>query len=63
MQNPHALKLPDPLLVRYYRNGKLDAITRVMEVKTTRAITVTLRGGLREKWSYLQDIGWIPDET
>ena len=61
MQNPQAMKLPDPLLVRYYRDAKIDAISKVVITKNTRAITVTLRGGVVERWSYLKDIGWIPD--
>lgn len=60
MQNSAALKLPDQLLVRYYRQGKTDDIQRVVENKKTRDVSVTLKSGLIEKWKYLVDLGWIP---
>jgi hypothetical protein len=56
-----ALKLPDQLLVRYYRQGTDAEIKRVAENKKTRDITVTLESGAVEKWKYLTDLGWIPD--
>ncbi len=61
--NRAALKLPDQLLVRYFRQGTIDAIARVAESKKTRDIAVTLRGGTVEKWKFLTDLGWIPDAT
>jgi hypothetical protein len=56
-----ALKLPDQLLVRYFRQGTADNIKHVVEDKKTRDITVTLESGAIEKWKYLRDLGWIPD--
>jgi len=61
--NRNALKLPDPLLVRYYRDGKIEDVQRVKEDKATRAIAVTLKGKVVERWQYLQDIGWVPEEN
>ncbi len=63
MQNRAALKLPDQLLVRYFRQGTIDAILRVQETEKTRDIIVTLKDGTIEKWKYLIDLGWIPDAT
>jgi hypothetical protein len=60
MQNTEALKLPDPLLVRYFREDRIDKIKSVAEDATTRNITVKLRGGAVEKWQHLADLGWIP---
>lgn len=59
--NQVALKLPDQLLVRYFRQGTIDHVERVVEKKKTRDIEVTLAGGAVEKWRYLADLGWIPD--
>jgi hypothetical protein len=56
-----ALKLPDQLLVRYFRQGTIDAIARVDQTRKTRDIAVTLKSGAIEKWKYLRDLGWIPD--
>jgi hypothetical protein len=61
MKNSAALKLPDQLLVRYYRQGNADEIKSVVENKKTRDITVTLKSGAVEKWKYILDLGWIPD--
>jgi len=59
-KNPEALKLPDPLLVRYFRAGKIDDIAAVAEDANSRDITVTLTDGTVERWQYLGDLGWIP---
>ncbi len=63
MRNRAALKLPDQLLVRYYRQGQIDNVVKVHDETKTRDITVTLRGGSIEKWKYLKDLGWIPDAS
>ncbi len=59
--NRAALKLPDQLLVRYFRQGTIDDVKRVVEDKKTRDLAVTLNSGSIEKWKYLADLGWIPD--
>ncbi|HEX3818603.1 MAG TPA: hypothetical protein VHW03_09975 [Chthoniobacterales bacterium] len=59
--NRAALKLPDQLLVRYFRQGTIDAIARVCENRKTRDVIVRLKDGAIEKWKYLTDLGWIPD--
>jgi hypothetical protein len=61
MPNTQALKLPDPLLVRYYRDQKIDKITNVDIDDKTRDVTITL-GKHKERFKYLADIGWIPAE-
>ena len=61
MPNQAALQLPDQLLVRYFRQGTIDAIASVDQNKETRDIVVSLQGGATEKWKYLTDLGWIPD--
>ena len=60
MPNSEALKLPDQLLVRYYRQGKVDDIQRVVENTKTRDFIVTLKSGAVDNWQYLVDLGWIP---
>jgi hypothetical protein len=59
MPNKEALKLPDPLLVRFYRDQKIEKITKVEVDDKTRHVTITL-GKVTEHFSYLADIGWIP---
>ena len=59
--NRAALKLPDQLLVRYFRQGTIDNVQRVVEDKKTRDVAVTLTSGTTERWKYLADLGWIPD--
>lgn len=61
MTNPEALKLPDPLLVRLYREGLLDAVSKVETEKDTRNIRVEVADRPPMKFLYIQDIGWIPD--
>lgn len=61
MKNRAALKLPDQLLVRYYRQGQIDHIKKVDLDQKTRAVMVTLTSGAVESWKYLIDLGWIPD--
>lgn len=61
MQNRAALKLPDQLLVRYFRQGTIDNVVAVKQQKKTRDIAVKLASGAIEKWKYLRDLGWIPD--
>jgi hypothetical protein len=60
-KNKAALKLPDPLLVRLYREGILDEVARVETEKTTRDITVKLRAGRLLRFLYIKDLGWILD--
>jgi hypothetical protein len=60
MRNAEALKLPDQLLVRYYRHGKIDDVSRVVQNKKTRDIRVTRKDGAVDEWKYLVDLGWIP---
>jgi CTP:phosphocholine cytidylyltransferase-like protein len=59
MPNKEALKLPDPLLVRFYRDQKIDKITKVTIDDKTRDVTIAL-GKQKERFKYLADIGWIP---
>jgi ribosomal protein S8 len=61
MPNAEALKLPDQLLVRYYRQGQIQDIKVVVKNNKTRDIRVTLKSGGTDKWRYLIDLGWIPD--
>lgn len=59
MQNAQAIKLPDPLLVRYYREDKIERIREVCQDAETLAVTVTLDDGTVEKWKHVSD--WLPD--
>jgi hypothetical protein len=60
MPNKEALKLPDPLLVRFYRDQKVDKITKVDINDKTRDVIVAL-GKHVERFKYLVDIGWVPE--
>lgn len=59
-QNAAALKLPDPLLVRFFRAGEIDLITDVAIDPESRDVTVTLRDRV-ERFKHLTDVGWVPD--
>ena len=59
MPNQNALKLPDALLVRYYREGRIEKVRKVAQDRRTKAVTVTLEDGAVEKWRHVSD--WIPD--
>lgn len=61
MPNPEALKLPDPLLVRLYRDGVIDLIERVETEDATRNVVVTIRDRTPMRFLHLADVGWIPD--
>lgn len=60
MKNTEAVKLPDPLLVRYYKEDRIDAVKKVHQHKETRLVTVTMKDGTIDRWNYLTDVGWIP---
>lgn len=59
MKNTEALKLPDPLLVRYYREGRIEQIVTVREMPE-RDLDVTLQDGTVDQWKNLKDLGWVP---
>jgi hypothetical protein len=59
MPNQKALKLPDALLVRYYREGRIEKVRKVAQNRRTKAVTVTLEDGTVDKWKHVSD--WIPD--
>lgn len=61
MPNPEALKLPDPLLVRLYRDGLIDLIEQVTTEEGTRNIVVNVRDRTPMRFLHLGDVGWIPD--
>lgn len=57
--NSEALKLPDPLLVRYFRDDKIAGIKKVTNDPKTHDVKVTLADGAVEKWKHVSD--WLPD--
>lgn len=60
-KHSEAMRLPDPLLVRFHRAGRMDDITQVEEDEN-RHITVHLRDRAEPlRFMYLQDVGWVPD--
>lgn len=59
--NAEALKLPDPLLVRFYRSGEIEKITKVSIAKKTRDVTIELGPDRTEHFKHLADVGWVPD--
>lgn len=58
-----ALKLPDQLLVRYYRAGEIEAVTKVKAGKDG-GFAVSLHDGTRtDHWRDLGGgLGFVPDE-
>jgi hypothetical protein len=62
--NPEALKLPDSLLVRYYREAEIESIQKVSSRKDGR-IEVQLRIGDAQRTDHWRDldggIGYVPD--
>lgn len=61
--NSEALRLPDPLLVRFYRAGHIEDITKV-ELDKQRNVTVHLASQVEPvKFIHLEDVGWVPDSS
>jgi len=64
MPNKKALALPDALLVRYFRGGEIDHITKVATHKDGR-IEVRLRIGAADRTDHWRDLGgglgFVPD--
>lgn len=59
--NTEALRLPDPLLVRFFRAGHIADITKV-EIDPQRNVTVHLKGRAAPcRFIHLVDVGWVPD--
>lgn len=59
--NKEALRLPDPLLVRFFRAGRIDDITKV-ELDKQRNVTVQLASQANPvRFIHLPDVGWVPD--
>lgn len=60
-KNTEALRLPDPLLVRFFRAGRIDDITKV-SIDKKRNVTVHLEGRAAPiRFNHLADVGWVPD--
>lgn len=64
MPNKKALALPDALLVRYYKAGELEQVTKVTKHRNG-GVTVQLRVGRADRtdrWLELSGgIGYVPD--
>lgn len=59
--NNEALRLPDPLLVRFFRAGRIEDITKV-ELDKERNVTIHLTGQPEPlRFMHLKDVGWVPD--
>jgi len=63
MQNTEALKLPDQLLVRYFRAGEIEHIAKVETKKTKLGVRLALETGPRiDHWVDLGGgLGYVPD--
>lgn len=60
-KNTEALRLPDPLLVRFFRAGRINDISKV-EIDRKRNILIHLKGRPEPvKFMHLEDVGWVPD--
>ncbi len=59
--NTEALRLPDPLLVRIYRAGRINDVVKV-DLDDKRNVTIRLRGVKHPvHFIHLEDVGWVPD--
>lgn len=59
--NTEALRLPDPLLVRFFRAGRIEDVRKV-EIDTERNVTIHLKGVKAPcRFIHLVDVGWVPD--
>lgn len=59
--NTEALRLPDPLLVRFFRAGRIDDISKVV-IDKERNVSVILKGRAAPMtFTHLVDVGWVPD--
>ncbi len=61
--NTEALRLPDPLLVRVFRAGRINDIRKV-EIDKARNVTIHFKGKAAAcRFIHLADVGWVPDGT
>lgn len=61
-QNQEALRLPDPVLIRVYRAGMIDAV-KTVEIDDQRNLTVHFTGIEKPaRFQHLQDVGWVLEE-
>jgi hypothetical protein len=57
------MRLPDPLLVRLYRSGDIDQVTKVI-IDDERNVTVELSGSKDPlRFIHLVDVGWVAVEA
>jgi hypothetical protein len=63
MQRQAALALPDQLLVRYFRDGEIENITKVTKRKERLEVRLTIRRKERvDRWRDLGGgLGYVPD--
>ncbi len=55
-------RLPDPLLVRLYKEARLaDIIDVTVALPPKRDVLVKYRDGTEQKFIHLVDVGWIPE--
>lgn len=57
--NEEALRLPDPLLVRFFREGLIDRVQKVT-IDDDRNVVVEIQGGATRRYLHLVDVGWVP---
>ena len=62
--NQIALKLPDQLLVRYYRAAEIDSITKVQKRRGTLTVTLVVDQTPRvDQWKDLGGgLGFVPEK-
>lgn len=60
--NAEALKLPDQLIIRYFRDGEIDAVATVASDERTVVVTLRFTEGVRvDRWSDLGGgLGFVP---
>jgi len=64
MPNKKALALPDALLVRYFRGGEIEHVTKVTKLKDGRVrVQLRIEATTRtDHWRDLQGgLGYVPD--
>ncbi len=61
--NKEAMRLPDPVLVRIFRAGRISDVIKV-DMDDERNLTVIMRGEPAPvRFSNLTDVGWVLEGT
>lgn len=60
-QKPLVERIPDQLIIRLFKEGRLQDLKELQEDPRTRRLTLTFKDGAVHHMMYLGDLGWIPE--